>query len=231
MAMTLYDLAAADPAIRFSPNCWRTRMAVAHKGLELDCRPWRFVDKDAIAFSDQGTVPVLVDGERTVYDSWQIALYLEERYPGRPHLFESRQARAHARFINEWTAKVVHPGIIKQIILPLFEMLDEGDKDYFRTTREKAFGKTLEDFAADGEAALPAFRASLTPLRGTLEVQDFLGGSSPSYADYVVFSAFQWARVSSPRDLLTAGDPIAAWRERMLGLFDGLGAAMPARAA
>ncbi len=33
MAITMYDLAGADPNRRFSPFCWRTKMALAHKGL------------------------------------------------------------------------------------------------------------------------------------------------------------------------------------------------------
>ena len=30
-AIKLYDLAAKDETIRFSPNCWRVRLALAHK--------------------------------------------------------------------------------------------------------------------------------------------------------------------------------------------------------
>ena len=37
-----FDLAGADPDIRFSPNCWRIRMALAHKGLDAETVPWRF---------------------------------------------------------------------------------------------------------------------------------------------------------------------------------------------
>ena len=64
MAIKLYDLAGAEPDRRFSPYCWRTRMALAHKGLEVETIPWRFTEKDAIAFSGQGRVPVLIDGAR-----------------------------------------------------------------------------------------------------------------------------------------------------------------------
>jgi len=34
MTIVLHDLTGADDR-RFSPNCWRTRMALAHKGLEV----------------------------------------------------------------------------------------------------------------------------------------------------------------------------------------------------
>src|SRR6266496_2879469 len=64
MPIILYDLAGAEPDRRFSPFCWRARMALAHKGLEVETVPWRFAEKDAIAFSGQGRVPVLIDGDK-----------------------------------------------------------------------------------------------------------------------------------------------------------------------
>src|SRR5208337_2125813 len=93
MTIILYDLAGDEDERRFSPNCWRIKMALAHKGLEFEAVPWRFTEKDAIAFSGQGLVPVLVDGSATVYDSWRIALYLDKAYPERPLLIDSEQAR------------------------------------------------------------------------------------------------------------------------------------------
>jgi len=231
MAMKMYDLAAGDPAIRFSPNCWRTRMAVAHKGMALDCVPWRFTEKEAIAFSGKGTVPILVDGETTVVDSWDIAEYLDRSYPNAPKLFDSPEAKAYARFINNWTARVLHGGVAKQILEELFAFLDETDKAYFRESREKAFGMPLEQFWGNADEVLPGFRATLAPLRATLEQQPFLAGDAPAYADHVVFGAFQWARVSSTKELLEAGDPIAAWREKMLDAYGGIARQMPARAA
>ena len=87
MTIKLYELAADNADIRFSPHCWKTRLALAHKGLDVERIPWRFTDKDAIAFSGQGKVPVLLDGETSVHDSWTIACYLEDTYPDLPTLF------------------------------------------------------------------------------------------------------------------------------------------------
>ena len=58
MGLQLYDLAGAEPERRFSPYCWRIKLALMHKGLPFDTIPWRFTDKDVIAFSGQGRVPV-----------------------------------------------------------------------------------------------------------------------------------------------------------------------------
>jgi glutathione S-transferase len=48
MVLKLYDLAAADEERRFSPYCWRIKMALAHKELKVETIPWRFIEKDAI---------------------------------------------------------------------------------------------------------------------------------------------------------------------------------------
>src|ERR1043166_9349191 len=87
MAVRLYDLAGADPNLRFSPYCWRTKFALAHKGLAVETIPWRFTEKGVIAFPGSERVPVLVNGQKTVTDWWSIACYLEDAYPARPSLF------------------------------------------------------------------------------------------------------------------------------------------------
>ena len=48
MTIQLYDLAGADENSRFSPFCWRARMALAHKGLAYETIPWRYSDKAKI---------------------------------------------------------------------------------------------------------------------------------------------------------------------------------------
>lgn len=224
MAITMYDLAGAEAERRFSPFCWRARMALAHKGLAVETVPWRFTEKDELPQPNAGRVPVIIDGERTVHDSSAIADYLEERYPDRPSLFGGETGRGLARFVQNWTETVLQTGLIRLVLLDIHRHLRPIDQAYFRADREKRFGTTLEEFVGDRAARLPAFRASLDPLRRTVERQDFVSGKAPAYADYIVFGAFQWARAISDFELLAADDPVRAWRGRMLGLFDGLAA-------
>ncbi len=66
--LTLYELAAADRAVRFSPHCWKIRMALAHKGLEAETIPWLFTEKELIAFSGSRTVPVLIHDQSALGD-------------------------------------------------------------------------------------------------------------------------------------------------------------------
>ena len=222
MTLKIYDLAAAEDDRRFSPYCWRAKMALRHKGLEFEAVPWRFTDKAAIAFSGQGLVPVLVDGSNTVHDSWRIALYLEEAYPQRPGLFEGGQSRALTEFFGHWTFRAVGPVLMRVIVLDVFARLHEKDKAYWRASREKRFGMTLEQYGADPKAALAAFRGALDPVRPVLVQHPFVSGKGPGFADYILFGPFMWARAMSPIRLLEPDDPVYAWRERMLDLYDGL---------
>ncbi len=223
----LYDLAGADPARRFSPFCWRTRMALAHKGLEVETIPWRFTDTEAIAFSGQGRVPVLTDGATTIHDSWNIAVHLETAYPDRPSLFGGPAGMAVTRFVNAWADRSLHPTIAPLVITDILAHLDEKDRPYFRASREKVFGRRLEEVAADRDTRVHAFRQTLEPLRTILRTQPFIAGDVPAYADYIPFGSLQWARTISPFQMLEPDDPVHAWRDRLLDAFGGLARDVP----
>jgi glutathione S-transferase len=228
VTITMYDLAGEEAERRFSPFCWRAKMALAHKGLEVETVPWRFTEKARLPTPNDGRVPVIVDGGRVVHDSTAIADYLEQRYPERPSLFGGPAGRALTRFVQNWTETVVHLGLVRLVVLDIWRHTAPQDRDYFRSSREERFGATLEDVVRDREARLPAFRAGLDPLRRTVERQNFVAGEAPAYADYVVFGALQWARAISDLDLLAADDPVRVWRARMLDLFGGLARRAPA---
>jgi len=228
MTITLYDLAGAEPNRRFSPFCWRARMALAHKGLAVETVPWGFIEKDRLPQPNAGRVPVIVDGGTVIHDSTAIADYLEEHYADRASLFGGETGRALARFVQNWTETVLQPGIIPFVVLDIHRHSRPQDQDYFRRSREERFGKTLEEVVRGREARLPAFRTSLDPLRRTVKRQDFISGKAPAYPDYIAFGAFQWARAISDFELLAADDPVRAWRGRMLDLYSGLARGTPA---
>jgi glutathione S-transferase len=222
MSMIMYDLAGADPELRFSPYCWRTRFALAHKGLPVETIPWRFTERDAIAFSGQARVPVIRDGERVVFDSWSIAEYLEETCP-MPALFGGAIGRSHALFINAWADSILLGGIARFIVRDLVDVIDPKDVAYFRSSREARFGMTLEQVQAGREDRLAAFRDSLMPIRLVLRRQKWLGGVAPSYADHIVAGTLMWPRCSSRFELLAKDDPVAEWFGRILDQYGGLG--------
>lgn len=203
-------------------------MALAHKGLEADCLPWRLTEKAAIAFSDQGKVPVLVHDGETIVGSWEIALYLDRRFPGLPALFAGEHSMQQARAINEWADTVLAPAIARIILLDIHDRVHEADRDYFRASREERFGQTLEEVVADRPARLADFRRELLPLRQILEASSFVAGAAPAYADYCVFGMMMWARCISPVELLEPQDPVFDWRDRLLDAFGGMARGAPA---
>lgn len=222
--ITLYDLEFANGA-RPSPFCWRAKFALKHKNLEWKEAPIGFTEKDKIAFSGQGLVPVIVDhahGDKSVHDSWEIALYLDRAYPDRPLLLKSAHAQAFARFMHYWTGVVVHAGMFPMIVGDMYAAVRPQDRDYFRESRGKRLG--TEDFAklqADARGSrLTAFRQSLDPARLQLRAGAFLAGDRPAYPDYILASAFLWARSVTSFELLDADDPILPWYARMQDLYD-----------
>ena len=223
-AIKLYELAGADPERRFSPFVWRIRMALRHKGLAFEGVAWRFTEKDVLEeLGAAGRVPVIVDNGKTVHDSFAIAEYLEDTYPDRPSLFGGEIGRATTRFFNSWADVGVLGQLFPMLVHDIWQQLGPEDQAYFRESREQRLGKTLEQTVADRETRLPGLRQFLTPVRLTLAKHPFLSGAKPAYADYILFGNFMWARNVSPFKLLAEDDPIHAWRERMLDLYDGEG--------
>ncbi|MDR5901935.1 glutathione S-transferase N-terminal domain-containing protein [Halomonas icarae] len=221
MTRVLYDLCGVDEDLRFSPFCWRARYALAHKGLEAELRPWRFNDKEILAFADHDKVPVLVDGEAVVTDSYKILQYLDRTYPKAPLIGEGLAA-ARARFFKHFAERTLAPAMLRTIIMDLLNAIHPDDRGYFRETREKRFGRTLEEFHSPSRG-LAQLDAALEPLRGLLKESEFIDGESPAAADYLVFGNFMWARCVSSADLVSNADPVHAWLERMLDLHGGLG--------
>src|SRR4051812_20043175 len=183
MPVVLYELGGSRDQ-RYSQFSWRSRLALAHKGIETQTRPVRISDKAAIAFSGQDKVPILVDGDRVVSDSWRIAEYLEAEYPDRPSLFGGDVGRALARFVNAWVDRQIIPRIVPLLMIDVIGGVDTADAQHLRQTMEKAFRATLEKLAENRATDIVGFRRLLDPARATLRAQPFLSGDRPAYADY-----------------------------------------------
>src|SRR3546814_5516542 len=155
-------------------------MALAHKGVEARLIPWRFSESEAIAFSNQRLVPILVHDGQVITDSWHIAQHIEGSYPDRPALFGDRCPVALAKFINSWADAALVSALVPIILLDIYTLLGGDDQDYFRLSREQRFGMTLEPFVADGPGHLARLEKTLAPLRKTLGDQDYFSGSDRS---------------------------------------------------
>lgn len=218
--MKLYQLCGADSEVCFSPYAWRAKLCLLHKGLTFEEVPVRFLEKDKIAHVAPQTIPVLDDGDTSIVDSFAIAEYLETNYP-EPDLFGGPVASVQARFLNVWLDQTLVIGMVQLILMDIYQCLDPENKSYFRETREKRFGCSLEEMMEGRDEKRERFRKSLNPMRAILAKSPYLSGTSPRWFDYAVFGTFMWPHVVSPYALLAEDDSLYDWRERMFGLFGG----------
>jgi len=232
--LTLYELGGppirGGPPRHYSVFSWRTRLALAHKGLAFESVAVKVTDKAAIAFSGQTRVPILRDGDAVVFDSFRIAEHLEDAYPGQPTLFGGDTGRALARLFNAWADRQLIPVLLPGLMLQNTRRLDSDDAAHLRAQLQRATGRTLEELDAARPEALAAFLRLLDPVRVALRAGPYLSGAAPRYADHVLFSLFQWARVTTAAPLVPAEDALSAWFDRLLDAYAGLGRSEPAAA-
>jgi glutathione S-transferase len=232
MAILLYDLCGRDPALRFSPYCWRAKMALAHKGLAFDTTPVPFSGVAAVESGASKTVPVINDDGTIVHDSFDIALYLDRTYPDRPVLFGDAASVAACRLIEGWANGALHPIMMRMMVKDIHGALGDADQAYFRKSREARFGRSLEEHQTGVEANAEALRAALEPARRVLAHHDWLGGDRPRFADYMPFGSLMWLTIIVGRLPLSADDGVARWFERCCDLSGALArAARLSRAA
>jgi glutathione S-transferase len=216
---------------RFSTFSWRARLALHHKRLAFVVHPVAVSDKAAIAFSGQGKVPILKHDDHVVTDSWAIACYLERAFPEAPSLFGGPTGESLTHFFNLWADRELVPAIVPYLMRDVLDCVTEADARHLRGQIEGFFKKSLEELAGERGRALEQFRRRLQPVRKTLEQRRFLGGDAPAYADHILFGVLQWARVVSSATVLEPNDVVAAWFERVLDLYGGVGRKELPRAA
>lgn len=223
MTILLYDLCGRDRDLRFSPYCWRAKMALAHKGLPFETIATPFTGISGVEGGASKLVPVINDAGRIVQDSFEIALYLDRQYPDRPGLFDGEAAIAAARFLESWAFLTVHPVAMRIMVRDIHDLLDEADQVYFRPSREARLGRSLEEHQTGVEPNREALAAVLEPVRRTLARHPWFGGTAPNFSDYVLCGTFMWMRAVLGRLPLPADDAVTGWFERCLDLHGGLG--------
>jgi len=222
MSITVFDLCGADESLRFSPTCWRTKLALTHKKLAFDPVATPFTKIKEVVKGEAKTVPTIIDGDTEVNDSFAIAVYLDEKYPDAPSLFGGEQGIAAAQFVQSWCNTQINPIIASMIIKDIWDVLAEPDQKYFRETREAMLKKTLEEFQSGRDDRIENFRTALTPLRTMLGGQNFIGGDAPLYADYIVFGVLKWLMQIATFQVFESDDPVKAWFERIDAMYTGV---------
>jgi glutathione S-transferase len=127
--------------------------------------------------------------------------------------------------MDTWFCAEILRKMLRLYVLDIHNCARPQDRPYFRRSREEYLeGASLEEFTADRAAIVPSVRATLMPLRSQLSRYPFLGGSTPNYADYIAFGAFQWVASVSTLPLLARNDDtLRRWLDTGFELYGGLG--------
>lgn len=216
----MWELVGEDDR-RYSNFSWRSRMALRHKQLDVQYRPVLLTDKESIAFSGGTTVPVIRDGDTVMRDSWSIAEYLEATYPERPSLFGGDTGQALARLANNWIDRTVLAAAFPLLSIDALAVQHQADRPYFTGLIERLCGAGTAELREQQPGNAKRLAKAVDPARATLKRQAYLSGTSPGYADYALFSIYQWARIASPLDLLADDPVLRGWFDKLLDLNDG----------
>lgn len=188
----------------------RTRLALAHKGLEVELKEGR-EDPSALAearaLSPIRTMPVFVEEDGKVLgDSNAIAQYLELAYPDRPRLFPSGAADAHQAL-----------AIMTAVDVAMNALVDLGTRAY-ELRHDAAWPAMRDERMARAQEAIDWVATQAT--------RPYLAGAAWSAADMWAYSAVAWvaglpARVGkSPAaaPIVSLGlklpEPLVAWTKQ-----------------
>ncbi|KAM5554916.1 glutathione S-transferase zeta class-like [Rosa sericea] len=136
---------------------WRVRFALNLKGLSYEYKPVNLAKGEQFSpdferLNPLHYVPVLVDGDTVISDSYAIFLYLEEKYPQRPLLPADPRLKA----LNLQGASIISSSIQPLHMLSMLKYIEEkiGPEESLSWAQlhiEKGFcalEKLLKDFAS-----------------------------------------------------------------------------------
>ena len=200
MPMTFYYLAG-------SPFSWKVWLALEHLGVPYDLRVLSVDAGDLkspgfLAINPRGKVPVIVDGDVTLWESAAIIEYLAETYATTSQSLwpSERKARATARRLSAEADGYVYPAV-RRLVLELL-MRRDGQPDAAAV--------------AESKAALATEFARLEPQL----VHAFLADTTPSAADFTLYpltAILLRVHAKAPAHNLgaTMGPNVRAWRKRV----------------
>lgn len=133
-----------------SPYVRKVLVCLDLKGIEYQIDPIiPFFGNDEFSrISPVRRIPVLIDGPLTLCDSTVICEYLEERYPGRPLYPELPEARARARWLEEFAdsrmGEVFIWRLFNEIVIRRFVWDEETDDAVVEKARTEEIPEVLD---------------------------------------------------------------------------------------
>jgi len=164
MAITIYWASGSCPS-------WRVLMTAEHKELAYESRVLEFSkgehkSAEHRAMNPRGKVPVLRDGDFSLYESMAIIAYLEAKYPARPVLGRSAEETALIwRHVSEVMA-YLEP-MLDRVCIPIYRGTAAEQVDAVRAAAREVMGE-------------------LAPLDARLARHAWLVGDGPTAADFAL---------------------------------------------
>ena len=186
----------------------KVEIALREKGLPFDRKMVAFSQEsgyspkhpDVLAVNPKGQVPVLVDGELSLYDSTIILEYLEDAYPHPPLYPAPPPLRARCRQLELFA---------DEVLLPSLRAL------MHRTGPRPADPKIWIEWEAGAKAAESVLSQQLQDLDQKLEGNEYLCGAL-SVADIAIFMAVLWIpRLGGPS--VADHRALSEWYARLSG--------------
>ncbi|KAI6913899.1 hypothetical protein D0869_11220 [Hortaea werneckii] len=206
-ATVLYDL-ANNANLTFSPNPWKSRLALNFKGVPFETEWVEYADLEPkfkalgippnpegpYKFTDYTSPAVRFADGTYVMDSQAIAEKLEALYP-EPSFHLDTGLHDEAAAIMQELMWSLFPDLLH--LLPK-GILSERSAVWFAEDRKRRFGISLDDLAAakGGEVAWEAAQPHMAALKTFLTSKKkdegpFIMGSTPSYGDLIIIALFQ----------------------------------------
>ena len=195
----------------YSPFSRRTRLALAHKKLDVELREARQTPayrEEAAALVPVRTLPVLVDDGRAMADSTAIAHWLDRAYPSAPRLWPDEPAEA---------AEVLQTTALVDVVLN--NVVDVGTR-YFALSGDAAWGTVKAELVGRSRQAADALARRVTSLgRPTIAASGWSAGDMWLLTMVMWFESFPLRAPTNQMvtQLLTLGfevpDALARWAD------------------
>ena len=163
---------------------------------------------------DHYTLPAIHDSSTgaVITDSWAIAEYLDTNYPSTPRIFPFSGCQTSIWVFRSTFAGRMFGDVYEIIVPRVVGILREGSVGYFIKTREKQFGRKLEEMEQEQkkegskDGRWVKFREGLEMLAGGYERYGasgkekgegtvwYFGEMGFSYADAIVVGCLVWIR-------------------------------------
>jgi len=214
MTIHLYDM-CNSAGVSASPYGFRIHGALHLLSLAYETELLSLSQVTEMFSNSHKTVPVLVDGDREIGDSWTIAKHLAENHDPGNLLFGGSGGYPLVCFITRWVDASIMGAVNRIIVKDVHDNIHPADQAEYRDRQETRYGQSLEELQLTGGDGLPDFQVSLYPARQAIKEHPYLGGDSPTFADITLHSVFRWSRVGSEIELLRSDDRLRSWIQRM----------------